>query len=89
MVPDWPAWLWLLYAVGLVYFGLFVAYFLHFRRLARDARSGDPAAVARHDRAIRGFPNGFFAKMLGLHPLAPPREAGEQVERPAGPERPG
>lgn len=60
---------WFLYAVAAVYLALFVAYFVLFPWYARQARRGRPKAVARYNRLRRGFPGGFYAKMMGRQRL--------------------
>ena len=64
-MPAWPWWLWTLYGVGALYFLLFVVYFLRFRSLERRASAGKADQRAALERAMRGFPAAFYAKMLG------------------------
>ena len=84
--PGWPPWLWLLYGVGAVYFGAFAYHFALFARLEARARRDGGAAIARYNRSLRGFPNAFFAKMLGRLPLeggvaeAGRREPGQETQ---------
>jgi hypothetical protein len=74
---DWGRWIpdkaspfaAFLYAVAAVYLVLFAFYFVMFPLRARDARQGRPDAVARYNRLRRGFPGGFYAKMMGRKPL--------------------
>lgn len=69
MAPVYQAWISWLYAFGGVYLVAFFVYFQRFRRAERHARSSGGAAVARYNRMLRGFPNSFYAKMLGKRPL--------------------
>lgn len=56
---------WFLYTLGAVYLVLFVYFFFTLTWLRRQAtRQGGPA-VERYNRMLRGFPNGFYAKMMG------------------------
>lgn len=66
---GWSASTWVWYGLGACYL-LGLAIFLPRVGRARKAvRQGRPGAVERHDRLVRGFPNGFYAKMLGIRPL--------------------
>ncbi len=58
-----------LYGVAAVYLLLFAAYFVLFPYFALQARQGRPGAVARYNRLRKGFPGGFYAKMMGRKPL--------------------
>jgi hypothetical protein len=74
-VPDWDprAWgLWAqaLYAIGVVYLLGFFLYFFLVHAAHKRALRGEPAAVSRYNRLLRGFPNAFYAKMCGKRPLA-------------------
>jgi len=69
---DWRTWswgVWALYGVGALYVGGFVWFFARLETVARRAARGDPEAVRRHNRLLRGFPNALYARMLGRHPL--------------------
>ena len=59
------------YALGAVYLFGFFAFFAAFRAAERKARRGDATAVARYNRLLRGFPNAFYAKLLGRRRLEP------------------
>lgn len=59
---------WFLYAMAAIYLLLFAAFFVTFWRLERRATRMGDAAVAAYNRALRGFPNGFYAKMMGYKP---------------------
>ena len=76
MDADWRAWgpwVWALYVLGMLYAAGFLWYFFRFRRTERAARAGAAGAVVAFNRSLRGFPNAFYAKMLGRRPL----DAGE------------
>ena len=68
---TWGAWTRFAYAVAVLYLVLFFGYFAAFRVVEAEARRGNPAAIARYNRLLRGFPNAFYAKMLGRRPLEP------------------
>ncbi len=73
VLPDpmasWSPWAWFLHAFGAAFLIGFVAYFWLFAVLERRASDGDPVAVSRFNRSLRGFPNFVYAKMLGKSPL--------------------
>ncbi len=73
---TWSRFTLALYALGVVYLLGFFAFFTAFHLAEDKARGGDPAAVARYNRSLRGFPNAFYAKMLGRRPLEPERPKG-------------
>ncbi len=77
-MADWDPATWspltrILYAIGVVYLAGFFVYFVRFRRAGRRAKQGDPADVARYNRMLRGFPNAFYAKLMGRRKLEPER----------------
>lgn len=70
--PDPAAWspiVWFLYGFGALYLVGFFAYFFRFERAEKTAHASDPASVAHFNRILRGFPNSFYAKMLGKRRL--------------------
>ncbi|MES2154069.1 MAG: hypothetical protein V4510_02950 [bacterium] len=66
---SWSLFVRVLYAVGALYLAGFFAFFVTFQLALGRARSGDAAEVARYNRLLRGFPNAFYAKLLGRRPL--------------------
>ena len=60
---------WVLYALGFLYVVGFVSFWFRFRAGEIAARGGDPEAVFRFNASLRGFPNKFYAKMLGKRPF--------------------
>lgn len=75
-VVEWDPQAWspftrAIYAIGGLYLLGFFAFFAIFRAADKRARTGDPMAVARYNRLLRGFPNAFYAKLLGRRRLEP------------------
>ena len=66
---TWAPFTWVLYAVGALYVMGFFAFFVAFHRGESRARREGAEATARYNRLLRGFPNGFYAKMMGRKPL--------------------
>lgn len=66
---QWSPFAQAMYGVGALYLVLFFAFFALFHRAAARARSGEPADVQRYNRLLRGFPNAFYAKLLGKRRL--------------------
>ncbi len=58
-----------LYGLGALYLLGFFIFFSRFLVAEKHARTGDAAAVRRYNRMLRGFPNSFYAKMLGKRRL--------------------
>ncbi|HLF16269.1 MAG TPA: hypothetical protein VI796_02415 [Candidatus Thermoplasmatota archaeon] len=87
---DWLSWspfVWGLYALGGLHLvGFFVSWF-RFERGERRARIGDAEAVRRFNRSLRGFPGGYYSKMLGKRPLDPAKVA-DSSEKSGGAVRP-
>lgn len=71
--PDpstWSWWIWTLHGLGALFLMGFVTYWFRFAGLQASAQRGHAADVRRYNRALRGFPNSFYAKMLGKVPLS-------------------
>ncbi|MEA3144376.1 MAG: hypothetical protein QOG31_1700 [Thermoplasmata archaeon] len=64
---TWSFWTVFLYCLGAVYLAGFVVFVARFAWAARRVRRGGPPAA--YNKALKGFPNGFYAKMLGKRPL--------------------
>lgn len=64
-----PWWVVALYLVGGLHLAFFFAFFVLFRRAEARARAEGGERVLRYNRMLRGFPNSFYAKMLGKRPL--------------------
>ncbi|MEA3203834.1 MAG: hypothetical protein QOI63_1514 [Thermoplasmata archaeon] len=64
---QWSFWTVFLYCLGAVYLAGFFLFVARFGVAARRVRRGGPAAA--YNKALKGFPNGFYAKMLGKRPL--------------------
>ena len=64
---QWGLWTVFLYCLGAVYLGGFFVFLARFGVAARRVRRGGPAAA--YNKALKGFPNAFYAKMLGKRPL--------------------
>ncbi len=67
----WSLWIWWLYAFGAYCLVGFLWFWVRLHGLARAAEGGLPAQVERYNRALRGFPNAVFAKMMGLSAMEP------------------
>lgn len=74
----WSLWVWWLYAFAAYCLVGFTVSWFRFHTLAAAAEEGMPSQVERFNRAIRGFPNRLFAKMMGLSPIEP-HEPSEDV----------
>ncbi len=72
---TWSAWVWFLYAFAGAYLLGFVWFFVRFEQEERKAMAGDQAALDRFNRLLVGFPNAFYAKMLGKRRLESADEA--------------
>jgi hypothetical protein len=57
------------YTLGAVYLVLFFFFFTLFHRAAARVKAGEAGAIARYNRLLRGFPNAFYAKLLGRRRL--------------------
>ena len=74
-LPDWPdpaGWsglTWTLHAVGALYVLGFIVFYFRFRRGERRAVQEGGEAILRYNGSLRGFPNAFYAKMLGRRRL--------------------
>ncbi len=66
---TWPPLVWGLYGLAALHLAGTVGFWFAFQRDERRARTGGPTEVARFNRSLRGFPNAFYAKMLGKRPL--------------------
>ncbi len=66
---QWSAWVWFLYAFASVYLVGFAWFFVRFEQEERKALAGDRQALVRFNRLLAGFPNSFYAKMLGKRAL--------------------
>jgi hypothetical protein len=64
---TWSFWTTFLYTLGSVYLLGFFVYLVRFTFAARRVRAGGP--VGPYNKLLRGFPNGFYAKMMGKRPL--------------------
>ena len=84
-MPGLPWWVLGLYLAGALHLAFFFTFFVLFRRAEARARSEGGALVPRYNRMLRGFPNSFYAKMLGKRPLD---AVGFRGDAPKGP-RPG
>jgi uncharacterized membrane protein len=73
---GWTAATWVWYSLGGLYLLGFAVFLPLVWRAQKRVRAGVPGAVARHDRLVRGFPNGFYAKMVGIRPLGPKKGKG-------------
>ncbi|HUR61343.1 MAG TPA: hypothetical protein VM286_03135 [Candidatus Thermoplasmatota archaeon] len=63
---HWTFWTTFLYCLGAVYLGGFFVYLVVFAMAGRRLRAGGSAAA--YNKVLRGFPNGFYAKMMGKRP---------------------
>ncbi|HEX2066490.1 MAG TPA: hypothetical protein VHI93_06730 [Candidatus Thermoplasmatota archaeon] len=63
----WDPWTAFLYCLGAGYLAGFFVYLARFSLAARKVRRGGP--VAAYNRLLKGFPNAFYAKMMGKRPL--------------------
>jgi hypothetical protein len=63
----WGLWTVFLYCLGAVYLAGFFVFVALFGAAARRVRRGGPPAA--YNRLLKGFPNAFYAKMLGKRPL--------------------
>lgn len=66
---QWSAWIWFLYLFAAVYLLGFAWFFVRFEQEERRALAGDRRALERFNRLLSGFPNSFYAKMLGKRKL--------------------
>jgi hypothetical protein len=64
---SWGFWTTFLYCLGAVYLVGFFVFVVRFRLAERRVRAGGPAGL--YNKVLRGFPNAFYAKMLGKRPL--------------------
>ncbi len=69
---DVAAWgfgvLWLC-SLAALYTAGFFWFYVRFTRALRRAHELGGQAIQRYNESLRGFPNGFYAKMLGRRPL--------------------
>lgn len=63
----WSYWTTFLYCLGAVYLGGFFVFLARFGVAARKVRAG--GSKQAYNQALKGFPNGFYAKMMGKRPL--------------------
>ena len=66
-LPPWDYWTAFLYTLGGLYLVGFAVFLARFAAAGRRVRRGGPKA--EYNRLLRGFPNAFYAKMLGKRPL--------------------
>ncbi len=66
---EWSLWIWCLNAFALYCAVGFVVTWFWFHGLMRRIHAGELDLVPRFNRAIAGFPNAVFAKMMGMAPL--------------------
>ncbi len=66
---EWGFGIWFLNAFALYCAVGFIWTWFWFHGLKRRVDGGDVAAVPRFNKAIQGFPNAVFAKMMGLGPI--------------------
>ena len=66
---GWGAAAWVWYTVGALYLLGFAVFLPLAWRARKRVQAGRPGAVERHDRLVRGFPNGLYAKMVGIRPI--------------------
>ncbi len=64
-VQSWSFWIWWLYAFAVYCLVGFLWFWVRLQGLYRGAAEGLPAQVERYNRALQGFPNAVFAKMMG------------------------
>lgn len=64
---SWSFWTVFLYTLGAVYLLGFFTFLARFTWAARQVRQG--GSIGAYNRVLRGFPNAFYAKMLGKRPL--------------------
>ena len=81
---DWdPAgfslWDWWLYGFAAYACGGLVWFWFRFHVLERAAHSGMEGAIARYNRALKGFPNSILAKRLGKRALEERPNLGARV----------
>ncbi len=60
---------WFFYGLAVVFLGLMFLFTILFYVAEGRAKRGEPGAAERYNRLLRGFPKGFYAKMLGKRPL--------------------
>jgi hypothetical protein len=68
-VASWGFGILLLDALAVVYTACFFWFYVRFTRGHKQATERGGEAVRRYNASLRGFPNGFYAKMLGRRPL--------------------
>lgn len=68
-VANWGFTALWLSAVAVLYTAGFFWFYVRFTLAHGRARREGGAAVERYNASLRGFPNGFYAKMLGRRPL--------------------
>ena len=68
-VASWGFGIVFLDCLAVVYTLAFFWFFVRFARGHKRAVRDGGEAVMAYNLALRGFPNGFFAKMLGRRPL--------------------
>jgi len=56
-----------LYCLGAVYLAGFLVFLVRFAVAGRRVRDGGPREA--YNKVLKGFPNGFYAKMMGKRPL--------------------
>lgn len=66
---SWTWWTYGLYGFALWAAGAFVWFWFRFHALERRAVEGGTEDVARFNKALSGFPNAVYAKMMGKRRL--------------------
>ncbi len=68
-VASWPFGILFLDVLAVLYTAGFFWFVVRFSRARGRALREGGAAVAAYNASLKGFPNGFYAKMLGKRPL--------------------
>lgn len=80
---EWSLWIWFLNAFALYCAVGFVYFWFRLHGLKRKVDAGLPY-VGAFNRALEGFPNAVFAKMMGFAPLEPRDDGAEARRSPGG-----
>lgn len=70
-VQQWSFWVWWVHAFGAYALVGFIYFWFRLHRLEGAATGGMPAAVARYNGALEGFPNAVYGKMMGKRRMEP------------------
>lgn len=68
-IASWGFGILFLDCLAVVYTAGFFWFYLRFRAAHKRAQAEGGEAVAAYNALLKGFPNGFYAKMLGRRPL--------------------